>query len=524
MRFLFKKGLRLALWLAVLLACLTALAPLASLIFSGLPALFTANEIAWRLIREAAVTTFFVSFSALVLALGLGASCGWLMSQTQFRAQRLAHLALLAPLAMPAYLLAYAYSDAWQYGGAFASAAQGIGLARLDVQTPWGLACVLAFSLFPYAYLLLRDAFAAQAARYSQAAASLGAGRGRQFWRINLPLSKSALGIAACLMLMEMLADYGAAQLLGVQTLTVLLMKSWLAAGNKPLAIGIALLATSLCASLVLLEIHWRKRGANTSGAAFTAKKLSAKKALIAWVFIAAIFALSFALPVLALLLRLTAEGTLLDWRGLLALLGNTALLASAASLGIVVLALLLALPERFATQRRQKVFHLFTAGLRLGYALPGSVLALAVLTLIAWLQAFGFSAALTGSLALLIWVYALRFFAVGHSALGAGLARITPAMQHAAQSLGTTKTQQWRQLWLPLLKPSLVSSFVLVWIDCVKELPATLVLRPFNFDTLAVAAYQFAQDERPAQAALPALCIVIVGLLPVIYLFRKKP
>jgi iron(III) transport system permease protein len=470
-----------------------------------------------------------------------GTAAGWLVARHRFPGSRFFEWALLLPLAMPSYVMAYAYTDFLQYAGPLQSALRGwFGWTRADywfpdVRTLGGAAVMFVFTLYPYVYLLARTAFLDRPPALLEAARTLGLDRRAVFWQVDLPLARPAIAAGIALALMETLADYGTVAYFAVDTFTTGVYRAWFSLGDRAAA---AQLATALLAFVVLaLTLERASRGAaRTYGGArgkavsrHAPERLTGANAAAATTLCSVAVLLGFILPVL-LLLRLIMGEPDVAWSSRFFAWGwNSLRVATVAALLAVLLATLMAYAVRIAPGRVTRIGSIV---LTLGYAVPGTVLAVGVLLPLGVLDnalnahwrahsGSGGGLLLTGTTFALIYAYLVRYFAVAWNGIEPGLARITPSMDAAARSLGAGALATFRRVHLPLLSRSGAAALLLVFVDVMKELPATLVLRPFNFDTLATQTYLFAKDERLAEAALPSLAIVAVGLVPIVALAR---
>ncbi len=472
----------------------------------------------------------------------VGTSAAWLVTALEFPGRRLFEWALLLPLAMPGYIVAYAYTDFLQFSGPLQSMLrEWLGWQRgdywfPDIRSLPGAALVFTLVLYPYVYLLVRTAFLARTASMIDAARSLGLSPWRTWLSVNLPLARPAVVAGTLLALMETVADYGASQYFGLQTFTTAIYRAWFALGDRVAASQLA--GVLLLIVLLLMWVETRARGraqffsAGQSVRPAQRTQLAGGRAAAACAGCALPVAAGFVLPclILASLLPPLAE---VPWARYGGWLANSVSLATLAALLAVSLVLMLTYAWRLvAPGAARRAVQVAVRLMNLGYAVPGAVIAVGILlplaaldnAIDAWLRAtLGLSSGLllTGTLVALLYAFLVRYFAVAYQPLEAGLARITPAMDASARSLGAGPFETFRRVHLPLLAPSVLAAALLVFVDVMKELPATLVLRPFNFDTLAVIAYQLAADERLGEAALPSLTIVAVGVLPVILLSR---
>ena len=474
-----------------------------------------------------------------VAAMGTGAA--WLVALNDFPGRRTAEWALLLPMAMPAYVLAYTYTDFLQFVGPVQSSLrENFGWSRggywfPDVRSLGGAIVLFSCVLYPYVYLLVRTAFLERAGGMIEAARALGLSPWQGFWRVSIPLARPAIAAGMALALMETLADYGTVAYFAVQTFTTGIYRAWFSLGDRVAAAQLAAALLGFVALLILLERVSRGRARyhdNSGRRRATRQVLTGWHALLAQLGCAIPIVIGFLLPAL-LLLRLAAGDAGEQAEGFAArfliLARNSFVLAALAA----VLAALLALLLGFAA-RDGKVLPRFAARIvGLGYAVPGSVIAVGVLIPVTrldhllaglWQQLTGVNPGLilTGGIAALVYAYLARFLAIALQTVDAGLGRITPSMEAAARSLGSRPAETLRRVHLPLLRGSLLTAALLVFVDVMKELPATLVMRPFNFDTLATQTFTLAADERLAEASNAALAIVVVGLLPIMLLARQ--
>jgi iron(III) transport system permease protein len=503
----------------------------------------TLTHLAATVIPSALFETAVLAFGVGVGVAALGASTAWVVASCEFPGRRSFEWALLLPLAMPAYIVAYAYTDYLQYAGPLQSALrEGFGWERGDYWFPeirslQGAVFVFTVVLYPYVYLLARTAFLARTAAMIDAARSLGLTAWQTWWRVNLPLARPAIAAGVLLALMETIADYGASAYFGLQTFTTSIYRAWFSLGDRTAASQLA--AMLLVLVLVLFYVEHRARGRarfftpTASQRPAPRAPLKARGAAGAFALCASGVALGFAIPLLLLVRLLLPAWSTLDWSRYGNWVLNTLSIGAAAALIVLAAVLALAYTGRAVTRGRPAVLVRAAVKLMsLGYAVPGAVIAVGILIPLALfdnrlneamkaLIGVGPGLLLTGSVFALLYGYLVRYFAVGYQSIEAGLARITPAMDASARSLGATPLDTFVRVHLPILRPSVLAAALLVFVDVMKELPATLVLRPFNFDTLAVIAYQMASDERLGEAALPALTIVAAGVLPVALLSR---
>ncbi len=498
----------------------------------------------WAHLVDTVLASYIQNSLWLMVAVGagtlvIGAGTAWLVTMCRFPLRASFEWALILPLAVPSYVIAYAYTDFFQFAGPFQQAIRelmGWGMQEFrlpNIRSLGGAMIVFTLVLFPYVYLIARTAFLQQSVSVLEVSRSLGASPGQAFFRVALPLARPALVAGMALALMETLADFGAVSYFGVPTFTTGIYRAWFSMGDKIAAAQLSTLLLVFVALLLSLE-SWsrrKRRYHHTTGQYRRLKRFE----LRGWRAGAAMLAcglpvfLGFVLPALILANLAMGAGEGQITARYLGLVRNTLTLGLLTAALAVPVALLVA----YALRRRGGMA--VTAAGRiagLGYAIPGSIIAVGVLIPFAAFdnmldglarQWFGLSTGLllTGSILALVFAYLVRFLSVALQTTESGLQKITPSMDAAAATLGAGPGRTLLRVHAPLLKGSLLTAYLLVLVDVMKELPATLIMRPFNFDTLAVQAHNLASDERLAEAALPALTIVLVGLVPVIVLSR---
>ena len=449
-----------------------------------------------------------------------------------FPGRRIFEWALLLPLAMPAYVLAYAYTDFLQYAGPLQSwlrASFGLqGRIFPEVRSLGGAVLVFTVALYPYVYLLARTALSERAVHLMEAARLLGAPLSRRITEVALPLARPAVAAGVALALMETLADFGVSSYFGIQTFTAGIYKAWLSMDNRVAAAQLATVLLVVVAALMQIEhsaqirMRFSASRGGRSGADAAPVALCGRRAALAWLVCALPIMLGFALPVLFMLRPLIQGWDELLWSKFLGWAFNSIWLASVSALIATALALGLA----FAVRRQPTALTRGAVRVAsLGYAIPGAVIVVGLLLPVGWLQAYAPQAGaglwVTATALGIIWAYLVRFSAVALQSVQSGYSRIPTSFDDSARMLGIIGVKLMVKVHWPLLKRSVAAAGLLVFVDVMKELPATLVLRPFNSDTLAVITYQLARDERLGEAALPALALVLVGLLPVALLSR---
>lgn len=533
-------GWRLDRWtsLSLGLAFLVALPVL--VVLSSL--LIPATDI-WYHLATTVLPRYLVNTAILMVGVGvgctiIGVSCAWLVTMCQFPGARLFEWAVLLPLAIPAYVIAYTYTGLLDFAGPIQTQLRALGWltsgARLpELRSVGGAVAMLTLVLYPYVYLLARAAFLEQSVCVLEVGRTLGRTPWQCFASIALPLARPGIIAGLALALMETLNDFGTVQYFAVDTFTTGIYRTWLGLG-EPLA------ATQLAAVLLLFVVFliWlEKRSRGQARFHHTTARyrplprydLRGGRAVAAMLTCGLPVLLGFGLPVVALAgwsIESAAAG--IDNR-FFSYARNSLLLAGIAAILAVTLAVLIGYAKRFHGGG-QVIRSLRIA--TLGYAVPGTVIAVGTLLPLSWIDhwlndwtrwLFGWGTGLlfSGTVFALIYAYLVRFLAVAANAVDASLAKVTLSMDHAARSLGRTPWQTLREVHAPIIRPSMVSAGLLVFVDVMKELPATLILRPFNMSTLAVEVHHLASDERLIEAAPGALVIVLVGIVPVILMSR---
>ena len=470
----------------------------------------------------------------------LGVATAWLTAMHDFPGRRIFSWALVLPLAMPAYVMAYVYTDLLQFVGPVQTTLrETFGWAHddywfPDIRTLPGAMLMFVCVLYPYVYLLARSAFLERASGMLEAARTLGMGPWRAFFAVSLPLARPAIVAGVALALMETLADYGTVAYFAVNTFTTGIYRAWFSLGDRIAAAQLAAMLLGFVLFLLMAEkiSRGRARYNNTTGRnrPMAGARLTGIRAALAFLACAVPLLLGFVLPAILLLKMALTEGDAQFGERFLVLSRNSFVLAGITAMIAVFLALIMAYGARLSKTT-------FANGLNrlvgLGYAVPGAVIAVGVLIPVTrldnWLAGqweiwFGHNPGLllTGGIAALIYAYLARFLGVALHTVETSLAKITPNMDDAARCLGLGQGETLRRVHAPMLRGSLLTAGLLVFVDVMKELPATLVMRPFNFDTLATQTYTLASDERLAEASTAALAIVAVGLLPLIALSRQ--
>ena len=484
-------------------------------------------------------TTLWLMLGVGTSVLLTGVTAAWLVTMCRFPGRRVFEWLLLLPLAFPAYVIAYAYTDLLEYSGAV----QVFLRMMFEWQTPqdyWfpevrslgGAVTLMGVVLYPYVYLLARAAFFEQSVNVLEVTRVLGHGPWRAFFRVSLPAARPAIAIGVALALMETLNDFGTVDFFAVQTMTTALFDVWQGMGS--LAGGAQIAATMLAFVVLLISIERFSRrqqkvyqNVSSRFRELPSYRLKGSSSLLAFAACLLPILIGFVIP-LTVLIRLTVIYFHESWTAEFRSYALNSLSLSAAAAGITLfVALLIAYSQRLAGGR---VIGIATRIASLGYAVPGAVLGVGVLIPFAYFdnsldalmrEMFGISTGLllSGTLVAVIFAYVVRFLAVALGQVESSLAKVSPSLDMAARTLGYRAGETLLRYHVPLIRGGMLTAVMIVFVDCMKELPATLILRPFNFETLATHVYWFASDEMLGEAALGSLTIVLVGLLPVVLL-----
>lgn len=530
------------------LAALFILMPILALVFESFSSLFSAaddetfSELADSVLSVYALNSLLTVSGSVFFALIFATAPAWWCAHYQFKGRHCLVWLMVFPLAIPAYISAYIYTDALDYAGPIQTALRNWfdwqspqDYWFFDIRSIWGASLMLALALYPYLFLLLYNAFERSPGNLRQAARLMGAGRQRIFWTISLPLVRPAMAIGCTLVAMESLADYGTVQLFAVNTLTTAVYDSWLVYGSLATAAKISVLTLIFVLALVGMEKYSRRKQQHfdSRNQQTLQDKIQpgSKKLLVIWGYCGLIFILGFAIPVLTLI-GYSADYWNENWQGPLWQHSlSTFQLAGIAALVATVIALLLNSQSRFTpTLSNQNKLGISS----LGYAIPGTVLAIGLLIPFGefdlWLNRLlvqgGYDKVgllLSGTSFALIAAFVIRFAAISNGSIQSAYQQLPKNLDDASTMLNGSRLRTFARIHLPILTPAVVSAFLLVFIECVKELPASLLLRPFDFETLATFVYQFASDEQLEHAALAALMIVLVSLLPIFLLARTQ-
>ena len=526
------------LWIA-LAALITV--PVALPLLVVIAALVYPTTSVWSHLAETVLLTYVSNTLSLMLLVGLlassiGVGAAWLTAHYRFCGSGLLSVGLMLPLAAPAYVVGYVYADLLDATGPLQTWLREWAGLRLGeyyfpaVRSLPGASVVIALVLYPYTYLLAKTSFENQSGALYESARVLGAGRRRLFWQVALPAARPAIVGGLALVLMETIADYGVVEHFGVPTFTTGIFRTWYAMGEHDAALKLAGCLFLLVALLVVLEQSGRRgERFNPLSRNIPAKKIQLHgfSSFAASVLCALPVVGGFVLPVGSLVLLAAVQGDPALGRGFLNYGFNSVSVGIAAAILCAVIAVLLGYAQRL---RRDRWLVLGARLATLGYALPGMVLAVGVLlplsyldrslaALLSELMERPVGLLLTGSVFALVFVYVARFLTVAYNSMQSGMTQLHPQLDAVARTLGSGPGQVLRRVHMPLLRPAVLSGLLLVFIDVVKELPATLILRPFNFETLATRVYRLASDERLAEASTAALIIVALSVLPTIWL-----
>ena len=463
-----------------------------------------------------------------VVAIGFGVSSAWVISRYDFAGRRMLEWMLLLPAAIPAYIIAYSYTEFFEYAGPLQS-----GLRHLfgwqsprnywfpEIRSLGGAILVMASVLYPYIYMVTRIAFRLTPASLFEIA--LVHNRS-QFWQVGLPLARPAIMAGLALVMMEVMSDFGTVEFFAIETITLGIFNVWLGMNNLVAAAQISIVGFGFILALLGLELYARSRQQYVSSSRNQTPlaMLVPTKAggLACWAVCVIPLLFGFFIPVGVLVGLVATNDLLADFLAIRGIIGNTLIVAAIAALVIMVLSAFIVVTASFRAGSKTRKLALFAST---GYAFPGTILAIGVLIFTGQLDRaiaalFGpqFQGILITSIGVLFLAYIVRFQAVGYGAMISGVRRLPANMMNASRVLGQGYMDSIRRVIMPLLKSSFLAGMMLVFVDVMKELPMTLLLRPFNFDTLATYTYQFAKDEMLEVAALPALMIVLSGLVPV--------
>lgn len=487
-----------------------------------------------RYITNSAMLAFGVGFGATLI----GTYLAWLIVNYDFYGRRLIQWLVLLPLAMPAYIIAYTYTGLLDFAGPIQTSVRDtFALASQDYWFPeirslTGAIVLMSLVLYPYVYILARTAFSEQSQKYREVSELAGVSPLKHFLKVALPLARPAIMTGAALAMMEALADFGTVEYFGVSTFTTGIYRTWFGLGDINAASQLSGFLCLFVFILIMIEKLSRRNAQNYSsrqGKSAQAKKVRGIQSAFLFLLCSLPVTFGFIIPFVQLAIWTVSFSDISNLEDYPEYAMNSAILAGIGCIVVVTMALLFSYAKRLQPSKTVSGFIQFVS---LGYAMPGTVIAIGVLVPLGWLDIklniftsayFDVQPGLvfSGTIFALIFAYAIRFMSVALNNTEAGIQRIKPSMDEASMVLGDSSMQRLFRIHIPLLKASLLSAALLVFVDILKELPATLVLRPFNFNTLAVKAFELASDERLIDAALPSITIVLVGILPVILLTK---
>ncbi|MBT5229068.1 MAG: iron ABC transporter permease [Methylococcales bacterium] len=504
--------------------------------------LFTPSSAVWQHLYDTVLGTYVTQSAILMVGVGfgslvLGITSAWLTTLCDFPLRRFFTWSLLLPMAIPAYIIAYTYTGFLDFAGPVQTVLRELFNWSYgdywfpEVRSLTGAVIMLSLVLYPYVYLLARSAFLSQADSVLEASQSLGLSPWQSFKRVSLPLARPAIIAGLSLVMMETLADFGTVQYFGVDTFTTGIYRTWFGLDENSAAGQLSAILLIFVFTLMILE-RWSRQQARyhqTSQRVQHSKRYTLKSGSLfsALLFCSLLLLFSFLIPVILLShwAWLTMDQAF-DTE-FLTLAGNSLLLAAITAITVVSIAVLLGYGLRIY---KQKNFAFLVRLSTLGYATPGVVVAVGVMIPLSWIDhrvdafmdaTFGISTGLllSGTIFILIFAYTVRFMSVALQSVESGLSKVRPSLDQAAQTLGCQPRQVLTRIHIPIMQGSLLTALLIVFVDVMKELPATLILRPFNFNTLAIRAYELASDERLMEAASSALAIVATGLIPVLIL-----
>ncbi|WP_310621476.1 ABC transporter permease [Flexibacterium corallicola] len=495
-----------------------------------------------NVLPQSTATTLWLMLGVGLLVFILGITCAWLVTMCDFPGRKFFDVALLLPFAVPTYIIAFSYVELLDYSGPVQSTIRslfGFQSARdywfPEIRSLGGAIFVMGFVLYPYVYLTTRASFLIQSACTLDVSRTLGAGPLRLFWKVAVPLARPAIVVGMTLALIECLNDIGAVTFFGVKTLSFSVYDTWLNRSSLAGAAQISCAMILIVLALMYLENYGRRkqRFHQSTGTyrSLQTYQLSGWRSALALLACALPVLLGFFIPASLLAHRaLRRLDTLLTaelWQAAV----NTLVLSTIASLLAVAISLILAYALRTNNSPMNRTIGKLTT---LGYALPGTILAVGILFPVAWLDniiadgaekylGFATGLILLGSGAALVYAYVVRFLAVSYGQVHGGFAKTSPHLDMVSRTLGRSSLQTLLRINLPMLKPVLLTATLLAFVECMKELPTTLLLRPFNFETLATTVFNAASREAFEDASLPALTIVLVGVIPVMLLARSS-
>ncbi|MFN4764436.1 ABC transporter permease [Gillisia sp. Q332] len=479
--------------------------------------------------------SLFLIFACGAIVLLFGVSTAWLVARFEFPLRKQMEWLLILPLAIPGYIVAYAYAGIFDYGGTLQLILEAAGLefVRFDIMNRSGLAFVLGISLFPYVYVSSRAFFLNQANNLMEASEMLGVGPVKTFFKLMLPMARPAIVAGLILVLMEVLNDYGAAKYFGVNTFTTGIFRSWFSLEEPETAVYLSALLIVIVFSLILLEKFQRRKlrfnSNRDNNMRLNRKKVSSKMQLVIFLVVLLPVLLGFLLPVAQLIYWATLTYENVFNLSFLTISVQSFGIAFLTALVSVIIAVILIFFSKWS--RLGFIKNIAKLGI-LGYAIPGAVVAIGIMIptifidrwlidVMDYLFNVEMGLILTGTLVALIYAYVVRFLAVAYNPIESTALKVSNAIPDSSNMLGVGNLRTFFKIEFPLIRTGIASAFILVFVDVLKELPLTLILKPFHVNTLAVKAYEYASDEMVMEAAIPSLFIIVTVMLPVIFLNR---
>ncbi|WP_369688262.1 ABC transporter permease [Paraliobacillus sp. PM-2] len=487
------------------------------------------------MLQEYLVTTFIMLACLGVLTIVIGVSLAWLVSAYDFPMKRFLKWGLILPLAIPPYIGAYTYHGLLNYTGIIQTTLRDLFAIQVnqkyfDIMNIPGAIFIFTMFLFPYVFMITRAFLAKQSASIIENARLLGSSSFEIFFRIVIPISRVAIVGGVSLVILEFLNDYGVVKYFGIQTLSTAIFQTWFGLGDLESAIKLAGTLMAIVLFLLIIEkiLRGRKKYSSTTTKMRPLQpiKLTGWKAGITLFYCGGIFTFAFLIPFAQLVIWVFMAYDAVPYQEFLKIIKNSIFVASVGSIAIVIIALVIGNFTRLNNGLFSKISEKFVI---LGYSIPGAVIAIGVLTIFIGLDKFlrsfydllGINQTLTlsTSLLLLCFAYVIRFLAIGYNSIEAGYAKHGNHYTEASRMLGMTMTQTFFKVDLKLIKSAVFSAFILSWVEIIKELPLTLILRPFNFETLATKAFQYAGNEMIQEAAIPSIIIVVISGIFIFFL-----
>jgi len=492
----------------------------------------TWSHITSNLLPQYVINTTFLVSGSIILTLTFGTLSGWLVAAHEFPLRKQLSWLLVLPLTIPTYIAAYAYSGLFEYTGpifSFLRNTLGLETNGINIRNIYGAIVVISSVLYPYVYIAARASFLSDSGRLFEAARTLGSSPFANFWRVVLPVSRPAIVAGLSLVIMEVLNEYGAVKYYGVNTFTTGIFRAWFSLEDLQAAIYLSAILMTFVFALIIAERMQRGRRQFKSGSGDTPigrYKLKGGQKILATLFCLVPLIAGFVLPIVQLFYwaRLTFGKVVRDNFG--QLVGNSFFLSALAAIICVIVSILLVYSVRLGRSKRSELLSKIAS---LGYSIPGAAMAVGIMMTALFVDRVFFQAlnistglVLTGSLFALVYAYVVRYLAVGYNPIDSGFNKITFSLTEVSRTLGVGPLRSLFLINLPLLKPALWSALLLVFVDVMKELPLTLILRPFNFETLATRAFRYANDEMVPESAPVSLIIIATAIIPVIFLNRK--